>query len=66
MRESTAHKTRQEQEKDGLVVVEALYGNLSAASELGLVADVTIAVQALVNNSQLNMPAGHSKVKAGC
>ncbi|KAF9423309.1 hypothetical protein BGZ94_008349 [Podila epigama] len=57
LRESTARKTKQEREKDGLVIVEALYGNLNA----GLVADVTIAVQALVNNSQLSMPAGHSK-----
>ncbi|KAI1315551.1 hypothetical protein EDD11_000624 [Mortierella claussenii] len=61
LRESTVRKMKQEQEKDGLVVLEAHYGNLSAAPELGLVADVTIAVQALVNNSQLTMPAGHSK-----
>ncbi|KAF8935279.1 hypothetical protein BGZ47_009996 [Haplosporangium gracile] len=57
LKDSTARKTRQEQEKDGLVVVEAIYGNLNA----GIVADVTIAVQALVNNSQLVMPGGHSK-----
>lgn len=62
LRESTDRKTRQEQEKDGLVILEATYGNLNAAPELGLVADVTIAVQALVNNSQLTMPGGHSKV----
>ncbi|KAI7817740.1 hypothetical protein BC939DRAFT_402258 [Gamsiella multidivaricata] len=63
LRESTMRKTRQEQEKDGLVIVEAVYGNLNAAPELGLVTDVTIAVQALVNNSQLTMPGGHSKVR---
>ncbi|KAG0342182.1 hypothetical protein BG004_005719 [Podila humilis] len=57
LRESTARRTKQEQDKDGLVIIEALYGNLSA----GLVADVTVAVQALVNNSQLSMPGGHSK-----
>ncbi|KAF9192027.1 hypothetical protein BGZ51_006386 [Haplosporangium sp. Z 767] len=57
LQESTARKTKQEQDKDGLVIVEAVYGNLNA----GLVADVTIAVQALVNNSQLVMPGGHSK-----
>lgn len=66
LRESTLEKTRQELEKDGLVVIEAHYGNLSAALGLGLVADVTIAVQALVNNSQLIMPAGHSKVMHCC
>ncbi|KAF9173361.1 hypothetical protein BGX21_008636 [Mortierella sp. AD011] len=59
--ESTMHKMRQEQEKDGLVILEAFYGNLNAAPELGLVVDVKIPVQALVNNSQLIMPAGHSK-----
>ncbi|KAG0000419.1 hypothetical protein BGZ65_004387 [Modicella reniformis] len=61
LRESTMRKMRQEQEKDGLVIVEALYGNLSATSEPGLVANVTIAVQSLVNDSQLIMPGGHSK-----
>ncbi|KAG0272941.1 hypothetical protein BGZ95_011273 [Linnemannia exigua] len=57
LKDSTARKTKQEQEKSGLVVIEAVYGNLNA----GIVADVTIAVQALVNNSQLVMPGGHSK-----
>ncbi|KAF8981304.1 hypothetical protein BGZ46_002979 [Entomortierella lignicola] len=61
LRETTMRKMRQEQAKDGLIIVEAFYGNLNAAPELGLVADVTIPVQALVNNSQLIMPAGHSK-----
>ena len=60
LRETTSRKTKLEQDKpDGLVILEATYGNLSA----GLVADVTIAVQALVNNSQLAMPGGHSKVR---
>ena len=59
LRESTMRKTKLEQDKDGLVIIEATYGNLSS----GLVADVTIAVQALVNNSQLAMPGGHSKVR---
>ncbi|KAF8961780.1 hypothetical protein BGZ46_001294 [Entomortierella lignicola] len=57
LRESTARKTKQEQSKDGLVIIEAIYGNMNA----GLVADVTVAVQALVNNSQLVLPGGHSK-----
>ncbi|KAF9953346.1 hypothetical protein BGZ72_005484 [Mortierella alpina] len=61
MRESTVRKMRQEQDRDGLVVLEAHYGNLNAAPELNLVADVTVAVQALVNNSQLTMPGSHSK-----
>jgi len=62
LRESTDRKTSLEQEKDGLVIIEAVYGNLQAAPELGLFTDVTIPVQALVNNSQLSMPGGHSKV----
>ncbi|KAF9345833.1 hypothetical protein BGX26_002691, partial [Mortierella sp. AD094] len=57
LRESTARKAKQEQNKDGLIIIEATYGNMNA----GLVADVTVAVQALVNNSQLAMPGGHSK-----
>lgn len=59
LRDSTGRKMKQEKDKDGLVIIEALYGNLNA----GLVADVTVAVQALVNDSQLSMPGGHSKVK---
>ncbi|KAG0230083.1 hypothetical protein BGW41_002617 [Actinomortierella wolfii] len=61
LRESTARKTKAEQDKDGLVIIEAFYGNLDADPALGLVADVTIPVQALVHNSQLSMPGGHSK-----
>ncbi|KAF9434353.1 hypothetical protein BGZ76_008146 [Entomortierella beljakovae] len=61
LRESTMRKKSQEQEKDGLIIIEAVYGNLNAEPELGLTVDVTIAVQALVYNSQLTMPAGHSK-----
>ncbi|KAI8348676.1 hypothetical protein B0O80DRAFT_462011 [Mortierella sp. GBAus27b] len=57
LRDSTARKVKQEQDKDGLVIIEATYGNLNA----GIVTDVTIAVQALVHNSQLVMPGGHSK-----
>ncbi|KAF9914047.1 hypothetical protein BX616_009084, partial [Lobosporangium transversale] len=57
LKESTARKAKQEQDKGGLVIIEAVYGNLGA----GLVAEVTIAVQALVNNSQLVLPGGHSK-----
>ncbi|KAG0050720.1 hypothetical protein BGZ83_004504 [Gryganskiella cystojenkinii] len=61
LRESTDRKRQYEQDRDGLVIIEAVYGNLQAAPELDLVADVTIPVQALVNNSQLSMPGGHSK-----
>ncbi|KAF9963438.1 hypothetical protein BGZ65_003394 [Modicella reniformis] len=57
LRDTTGRKMKQEQDKDGLVIVEASYGNLNA----GIVANVTVAVQALVNNSQLAMPGGHSK-----
>ncbi|KAG0266192.1 hypothetical protein DFQ27_009959 [Actinomortierella ambigua] len=61
LRDSTARKTKTEQDKDGLVIIEAIYGNLDADVALCLITDVTIPVQALVHNSQLSMPGGHSK-----
>lgn len=53
----------------GLIIIEAVYGNLSNSRDAVLVndeyppvVDVTIAVQAMVNNSKLTIPGGHSKV----
>lgn len=54
----------------GLVVISAHYGLTSAFTPLGMrekegeekVADVTIAVQALVQNGHLHIPAGRPKV----
>ncbi|KAK9768464.1 hypothetical protein K7432_000875 [Basidiobolus ranarum] len=60
MKESATRKQQQEEAKNGLVVGQALYGNFDSENELDI-ADVTIAVQALVNNSQLIIAGGHSK-----
>lgn len=55
----------------GLIIVSAHYGLTSAFTPLGMreiegeedkVADVTIAVQALVQNGHLHIPAGRPKV----
>ncbi|OZJ06975.1 hypothetical protein BZG36_00249 [Bifiguratus adelaidae] len=71
--DSSRRKMTAEASKDGLVIVEALYGNLSKLSEranghLGdtnkedePIIDVTIAIQALVNDSKLTIPGGTSK-----
>ena len=55
----------------GLVVLRASYGpaSLDLAAEATAhvrddVADVTIPVQALVHNSQLDIPGGHPKVRS--
>lgn len=51
----------------GLVIVEAKYGPKDDEGDAtkGLVLDVTIPLQALVNNSQLYIPGGRSKVSSG-
>ena len=47
----------------GLVIEEAIYGPSDEDEETkDLVVDVTVAMQALVNNSQLHIPARRSKV----
>ncbi|ORX51344.1 DnaJ-domain-containing protein [Hesseltinella vesiculosa] len=49
--------------QDGLVIVKALYGHLQSIddeSEEGVI-DVTIVLQAMVNESRLTIPGGHSK-----
>lgn len=72
MREVAERKKRQEEKKkDGLVVVKALYGRASDVQQLSGdddeelpegVIDVTVVIQALVNESRLTIPGGYSKV----
>ena len=65
---SVERKVEVEKEKDGLVILEAWYGNASSLNgevplnELSDVIDVKIPVQALVHESQLTIPGGYSKV----
>ncbi|CAO3623679.1 unnamed protein product [Cunninghamella blakesleeana] len=60
-------KTKLESDKkDGLVLVKALYGHLEYINEDNEelpegVIDVTIVLQAMVNESRLTIPSGHSK-----
>ncbi|RUS23257.1 hypothetical protein BC937DRAFT_89727 [Endogone sp. FLAS-F59071] len=67
LQDSARRKLDVEKAKDGLVIIEAIYGNLSNLRDAALVdeyppvVDVTIAVQAMVNNSKLTIPGGHSK-----
>src|SRR6185312_2620118 len=68
LRPTVERKIASEREKDGLIIVEALYGNLRILNDgitkenEGEVFDVTVAVQALVHDSQLVIPGGRSKV----
>lgn len=64
---SVERKIETEKVKDGLVILEAWYGNISSLRDVPLnekkdVADVRIPVQALVHDSQLTIPGGYSKV----
>ncbi|KAJ9116398.1 hypothetical protein QFC22_004840 [Naganishia vaughanmartiniae] len=71
LEDSVQRKLEQERASEaGLVVISAHYGLASAFTPLGMrekegeeekVADVTIAVQALVQNGHLNIPAGRPK-----
>ncbi|KAI8339624.1 hypothetical protein BC941DRAFT_420998 [Chlamydoabsidia padenii] len=54
--------------KDGLVIIKALYGHLDnlkeeddGDQETEGVVDVTVVLQAMVNESRLTIPSGHSK-----
>ncbi|KAK9703749.1 hypothetical protein K7432_010570 [Basidiobolus ranarum] len=59
--EKTALQVTQEEEaKNGLVIVKALYGIFDSENPES-VADVTVALQALVHDSQLIIAGGHSK-----
>lgn len=53
--------------RPGLVIVDARYGPTEYGDDAveGLDVDVTIPLQALVNNSQLYIPGGRSKVSSG-
>ncbi|KAF9564478.1 DnaJ-domain-containing protein [Agrocybe pediades] len=55
---------RTEKEKEGLIILEAMYGaaeNDLDGIEDNLLLDVTIPLQALVRNSQLHIPGGNTK-----
>ncbi|GJE93752.1 DnaJ and DUF3395 domain-containing protein [Phanerochaete sordida] len=63
LRDTARRHMEAEASKDGLVIVEARYGPIDQDDEStkGLDIDVTIPLQALVNNSQLYIPGGRSK-----
>lgn len=66
MGRSVASLAAKEKEKGGLVILSAWYGPISAFSDRGVrdndaVIDVTIPVQALVQNSKLYIPGGRNK-----
>ncbi|RUP47336.1 hypothetical protein BC936DRAFT_145844 [Jimgerdemannia flammicorona] len=68
LQDSARRKEEVEQAKNGLVIIEAVYGNLSESRESVLIdpeqsptVDATVAVQAMVNDSKLTIPGGHSK-----
>lgn len=52
-------KMKAEESKHGLVIIEARYGKKDGNSDM---IDVTVAIQALVNDSKLTIPGGHAKV----
>ncbi|KAH8554416.1 hypothetical protein BGW37DRAFT_421450 [Umbelopsis sp. PMI_123] len=54
-----SRKMKAEEAKQGLVIVEAWYGKKDGNEMV----DVTVAIQALVNESKLTIPGGHSKVR---
>jgi len=63
LRDTARRHMEAEASKDGLVIVEARYGPTDQDDEStkGLDIDVTIPLQALINNSQLYIPGGRSK-----
>ncbi|ORX38669.1 hypothetical protein BD324DRAFT_599616 [Kockovaella imperatae] len=69
MERPTALKLAAEQEKRGLIIISAHYGLASAFTERGRretggaedIIDVTVPVQALVNDSRLIIPGGRGK-----
>lgn len=56
--DSASRKMKAEEAKQGLVIIEARYG----AKDGDDMIDVTVAIQALVNDSKLTIPGGHAKV----
>lgn len=69
MRSLVEHRQAIEREEGGLVILRAEYGVRAVASESktnwrpGEVADVTVALAALVNESQLSLPRGLDKAQ---
>ncbi|KAI0249743.1 hypothetical protein BJV78DRAFT_1224510 [Lactifluus subvellereus] len=62
LKETARKHTQTEKGKEGLVVLEAVYGPIDSDPEArDLVVDVTVAIQALVHKSQLYIPGHHSK-----
>lgn len=62
LRETARKHTHAEKSKEGLVVLEALYGTTEPDPEArDLVVDVTVAIQALVHKSQLYIPGHRAK-----
>ena len=59
MQASVEKKREQEERSEGLVVLDALYGDLQHPEDACI--DVTIPVQMLVHQSQLNLAEGSSK-----
>ena len=57
LQENAKRKTDIEEAKEGLVIIEAIYGKL----DTDLVMHATIPIQALVNQSQLHIIAGIPK-----
>ncbi|ORY02431.1 DnaJ-domain-containing protein [Basidiobolus meristosporus CBS 931.73] len=60
LQKAAAEKTQEEEAKNGLVIVKALYG-IFDKEHPEYVADVTVPLQALVHESQLIIAGGHSK-----
>ncbi len=71
MTEQVLQRRKVEEDKKGLVIIEALYGKLPPSSNTKLFLnvtrneqefiDVTVVVQSLVQKSQLYISGGHSK-----
>ncbi|KAG9303454.1 hypothetical protein G9A89_013781 [Geosiphon pyriformis] len=68
LRPSVERKIDAERDKDGLIIVEAWYGNIVQQikedvplKDCNYAIDVSIPLQALVNDSQLIIPGGRSK-----
>lgn len=61
MEESVGASIAEEQERNGLVVVEARYGDLSEGARAGAWINVTVPLQCMVASSTLVLPAGASK-----
>ena len=66
MEQSVSAKAQAERRKNGLVILSAYYGRGAAFTAKGMVEDeaiidVTVPIQALVQNSRIHIPAGAAK-----